>query len=314
MKKNKMKFLISLLLIFCISTFFSVSPVELADEDSRFVDLMGIDIHYKLKGQADRLMLMFHGFGSSTFTWNFIEDAFSSEFTLLAWDRPAFGLTERIVDIDDAQMNYYYFYNQSTLAYELLKTVNASPKEIILVGHSAGTPIAIDYYLQYPSGVKGLILIAPALEHKLDDNPFAKTFSNPLVRGTVSLFRNLLARTLEGGLDESWYDTSKITEMIRGEYKKFTRIDDWEKALIEFTLNQGDFDMLPSLVDIDIPVLILIGREDKIVPFERVKEEVKDNPDITVVYIDETGHVPHEESPQIVVKEIRDWMSTVFLD
>ena len=308
-KKKHLLFLFFFLV--WMSCYFSVSPKELADEDSRFVDLNNIDIHYKLEGNSDNLMLMFHGFGSSTFTWTFIKDAFTSDFTLLAYDRPAFGLTERIIDVEDFPVNHYSFYNQSLIAHELIKSINLSPKEIILMGHSAGTPIAIDYYLQYPSGVKGLILISPALEHKLDENPFAKTFSNPLVRGTVSLFKNLLARTLERGLDESWYDPSKITEEIRNEYKKFTTIDDWEKALIEFTLNQEDFDMLPALSQIDIPVLIIFGTEDKIVPYDEVKEGIKNNQNITLVSIEKTGHVPHEESPEKVVREIKEWMKNL---
>ena len=305
---KKKNFMVLTVLVICLCCSFAVTPMELSDENSRFVSLMSINIHYKLEGDSDNLMLMFHGFGSSTFTWNYIKDAFSSQFTLLAYDRPAFGLTERIIDVDDAEINVYSFYNQSSLAHDLVKSVNTSPEAIILMGHSAGTPIAIDYYLQYPKNVKGLILISPALEHKLDDNPFAKTFSNPLIRGTVSLFRNLLARTLEGGLDESWYDTTKITEEIRNEYKKFTTIDDWEKALIEFTLNQGDFDMLPDLVQIDRPVLIIYGREDKIVPYDEVLEGIKDNQNITLVEIEKSGHVPHEETPEIVIKEIKEWM------
>src|SRR6056297_824988 len=313
MMSKKKKLLFLSILFFCISCTFAVSPMELSDEDSRFISLMGINTHYKLEGDSNSLMLMFHGFGSSTFTWNYIKDAFSSQFTLLAYDRPAFGLTERIIDVDDAAINVYSFYNQSSLAHDLVKSVNTSPEAIILMGHSAGTPIAIDYYLQYPKNVKGLILISPALEHKLDDNPFAKTFSNPLIRGTVSLFRNLLARTLEGGLDESWYDTTKITEEIRNEYKKFTTIDDWEKALIEFTLNQGDFDMLPDLVQIDRPVLIIYGREDKIVPYDEVLEGIKDNLNITVVALEKTGHVPHEETPDLVINTIREWMAKTAL-
>ncbi len=310
---KKRNLLILSFLFFCMSCYFSVSPIELADDDSRFVNLMGIELHYKIEGNADRLMLMFHGFGSSTFTWNYIKDDFSSEFTLLAYDRPAFGLTERILDVDEKPINHYYFYNQSMLANELIKTMSFKPGEIFLMGHSAGTPVAIDYYRQYPSNIKGLILISPALEHKLDDNPFAKTFSNPLIRGTVSLFKNLLARTLEGGLDESWYDTTKITEEIRSEYKKFTTINDWEKALIEFTLNQGDFDMLPELTQIDIPVLLIYGKEDKIVPYDEVLDSIKDNRNITVVALEKTGHVPHEETPDLVINTIREWMAKTAL-
>ncbi len=313
MKEDKVKiFVVILLCYFSIS--FALSPFDLADEDSRFMKLYGIDIHYKLEGDADNVMLMFHGFGSSTFTWNFIKDAFVNDFTLVAYDRPAFGLTERIVDVDDYEFNFYNFYNQSQIANELMTSIGMNQGELILVGHSAGTPIALDYYLHYPNNVKGLILISPALFHKLDENPFAKTFSNPLIRGTVSLFKNLLARTLEGGLDESWYDPLKITDEIRMEYKKFTQIDDWEKALIEFTLNQGDFNMLPTLVDVDIPVLVIFGTEDKIVPQDEVLSQIEVNSNITVVLLDKTGHVPHEERPDEVVQVIKEWLKPLALN
>ena len=313
MNKNKVMVFI-LLWLFFFNLAFAISPIELADEDSRFLDLFGIDIHYKVEGNGDKVMLMFHGFGSSTFTWNSIKDAFVNDFTLVAYDRPAFGLTERVVNIDDYDFNFYNFYNQSKIAHELMTSIGMNQEELILVGHSAGTPIALDYYLQYPGSVKGLILISPALFHKLDDNPFAKTFSNPLVRGTVSLFRNLLARTLERGLDESWYDPSKITDEIRGEYKKFTQIDDWEKALIEFTVNQGDFDMLPTLTNVDIPTLVIFGSEDQIVPKDEVLSQIRDNPYIMVFLLEKTGHVPHEERPDEVIQAIKEWMTGLSLN
>jgi len=313
MKSYQASFFIGIML-FCIGVSFALSPYELADEDSLFIDIFGIDIHYKVEGNADKAMLMFHGFGSSTFTWGYIKDAFVHDFTLVAYDRPAFGLTERIVDVDDYGYNFYSFYNQSEIAHEVMLSLGLNPKDLFLVGHSAGTPIALDYYLQYPDKVKGLVLVSPALFHNLDENPFAKTFSNPLVRGTVSLFRNLLARTLERGLDESWYDPSKITDEIRNEYKKFTQIDDWEKALIEFTLNQGDFNLLPTLIEVDIPVLVVFGMQDEIVGKDDVLTQIRDNPNITVVLLEETGHVPHEERPGEVVQSIKHWMEALSLN
>ena len=162
MKKKPLRYLLPLALLFYLSISFSVSPYDLADPDSRFTEWNGLDIHYKVEGDSDKVMLLFHGFGSSTFTWQFIKDAFVSDFTLIAYDRPAFGLTERIISVNEAGYNYYNFYNQSLIAYELLRAIDVKPKELILMGHSAGTPIAIDYYLNHPAYVKGLILISPA--------------------------------------------------------------------------------------------------------------------------------------------------------
>lgn len=305
--QKKMTLFIIVLIVLC-STHLSIKPQELADNDSQFANLMGIDVHYKLQGDSDVVFVMFHGFGSSTFTWEYISDSLLKSLTLLMYDRPAFGLTQRIIDVDDYDLNFYAFANQSLLAHELVEHVGLKDRKIILVGHSAGAPVAVDYYLNYPKNVLGLILISPALEHYLEENPFAKTFSNPIIRGTVSLFKNFLARTLENGLDESWYDPSKITAQVREEYKKFTRIDDWEKALIEFTLNQGDFDMLGPLEKIETPVLIVVGQGDKIVFYSGVEKAAENNEWIKFVSIEKSGHVPHEESSEIVSQEIIDWM------
>src|SRR6056297_2657507 len=124
---NKQKTFIFFMLLLWISIAFAVSPLDLADQDSRFVDIKGIDIHYKVEGDSEQVMLMFHGFGSSTFTWNFIRNAFVQDFMLVSYDRPAFGLTERIVNVDDYEFNFYNFYNQSQLAYLLMKSIEINP-------------------------------------------------------------------------------------------------------------------------------------------------------------------------------------------
>jgi len=41
---------------------------ELADQDSKFIAVRGIWLHYKIYGQGKPLFLLLHGFGSSTFT------------------------------------------------------------------------------------------------------------------------------------------------------------------------------------------------------------------------------------------------------
>ena len=45
-------------------------PVEqLADRDSRFLEVNGVRLHYKSAGQGEPVFILLHGFASSEFSW-----------------------------------------------------------------------------------------------------------------------------------------------------------------------------------------------------------------------------------------------------
>lgn len=97
-----------------------VDPKLLADPDSCFCEFNGVHLHYKVYGAesqshnslqsqtASQLppatkkigfpMILFHGFGASVFSWNRAMKplAKTTSSKVLAFDRPAFGLTSRV--------------------------------------------------------------------------------------------------------------------------------------------------------------------------------------------------------------------------
>ena len=45
------------------------APEALADPDGRFVELEGIEVHYKVFGEGEPSVILLHGFGASVFSW-----------------------------------------------------------------------------------------------------------------------------------------------------------------------------------------------------------------------------------------------------
>jgi alpha-beta hydrolase superfamily lysophospholipase len=93
-------FLILLLLI--LPFLFPVPPLEdtvpveeLDDPDSQFMQVDGLRVHYKTYGQGEPVFILLHGFGASLFSWREVIGPLSQYGTVIAYDRPAFGLTER---------------------------------------------------------------------------------------------------------------------------------------------------------------------------------------------------------------------------
>ena len=74
-----------------------VSPDRLADPDSKFIQVNGLKVHYKIYGQGDPVVVLLHGFGASLFSWREVTGPLSNLGTVIIYDRPAFGLTERPV-------------------------------------------------------------------------------------------------------------------------------------------------------------------------------------------------------------------------
>jgi len=76
-------------------------PAEtLVDEDSKFIEVNGINVHYKTYGQGEPVFILMHGFGASLFSWHQVTAPLAQYGTVIAYDRPAFGLTERPMEWD----------------------------------------------------------------------------------------------------------------------------------------------------------------------------------------------------------------------
>ena len=83
----------------------TVPPTNLADPDSKFVEVDGITIHYKEcrgtepsgESPSQPTVLLLHGFNGSVFNWRYAMAAVhaATGLRVVAFDRPPFGLSQR---------------------------------------------------------------------------------------------------------------------------------------------------------------------------------------------------------------------------
>src|ERR1700744_286486 len=59
---------------------------------SKFVEIMGADVHYVDEGSGNTIV-MIHGFASSLHTWNRVADELRREYRVIRLDLPPFGVT-----------------------------------------------------------------------------------------------------------------------------------------------------------------------------------------------------------------------------
>ncbi len=278
--------------------------------DSKFINIDGIDIHYREIQKKGPLILLLHGFGSSTYSWEKVMTPLSQFGTVVAYDRPAFGLTERINYDRNMEQNPYAFDFQVSMVAKMMDGLNE--ERAILIGNSAGGTVAMAAALKYPDRIKAIILVDSAVKN----GSAVPAWIQPLLNTPqLNILGPLIVRSIrERGLEIlklAWYDPTKITEDDLLNYQKPLKISDWDKALWEFTKANRVNNIENNLYEIKIPVLIISGTDDKIIPKEQSIWLANEIENSELVLIPDCGHVPQEECPQEFLSAVSTFLSEI---
>ncbi|PKO07597.1 MAG: hypothetical protein CVU41_00020 [Chloroflexi bacterium HGW-Chloroflexi-3] len=265
--------------------------------DSQFMEINGADVHYQeILSDSVTLIVLLHGFGSSTYSWQKVMQPFSSFGSVLAYDRTGFGLTERVIPYKEVNTNPYLLEYQSQILLALIEAKKA--EKIILVGNSAGVTVAMQTALLYPDRIVALILISPAVYGSGGAPKWIKPLLNlpQMDRLGPVLVRTIRERGLEI-LELAWSNPEKISEEDLANYQKPLSVDRWDVGLWEFTKANGENDIDSRITELSMPVLVITGADDKIIPADQSIQFASELPNASLVILPNCGHVPQEECP-----------------
>ena len=274
-----------------------VPAEEFIEADSRFIEVNDVNVHYKEAGTGETTFILLHGFGGSTFSWREVMDDFSQNGRVIAYDRPAFGLTERPMPEDWVE-NPYGIKANIELLRGLLDEFGID--KVALVGNSAGGGVSGAFALEYPERVDALILVDPGVGG--GRGPQFPAWALPLMwtpqmRHLGPLMMRDYQETLPNTIEREWYDTNKLTDEVRQEYLKLLQIEEWDRAFYELTFAPAYPELRPLLPQLTVPVFIVAGREDRLIRafyFEAIATEI---PNAQLTLIPQCGHIPQEECP-----------------
>jgi pimeloyl-ACP methyl ester carboxylesterase len=284
-------------------------PVEeLAEPDSLFIDADGLLVHYKVAGQEEPTIVLLHGFAASVFSWRKVTEPLGEVGSVIAFDRPAFGLTERPMPGDWDNENPYTPEAQSDLTVRLMDELGV--ERAVLVGHSAGGTIALLTALRHPERVEALVLedaavyepsATPDWLRPLLESRYMSRLGPSLVR-TMTLWGEAVIRM-------AWDDPDKITlELVSG-YKKPLQVENWDRALWELVLASHPLGLEERLDEVSVPVLVITGENDRIVPARNSERLAAELPRAELVMIPHCGHVPHEECAAVFVEAVSSFLA-----
>jgi pimeloyl-ACP methyl ester carboxylesterase len=264
-----------------------------------------------MAGQGEMAIILFHGFASSTFSWREVMAPLAKTATVIAYDRPAFGLTER--PLKWKGQNPYSTDAQVDLLLALMDF--QSIDKAVLIGNSAGGSLALLTAIRHPERVQALVLVDPAI-YLRQSGGLLSGWLRPLLK-TPQLHRigPLFVRSIQNWANDfgrkAWHDPSRLTDEIWQGYRLPLRVENWDRGFWEYTIASNPLHLEKMLDQVKVPTLVITGDDDRIVPTEDSVRASKAIPGAQLVIISESGHVPHEEQSEAFLRAVNSFIRTL---
>lgn len=284
----------------------TLPPEDLADEDSRFIEVDGLRLHYKEAGQGEPALVLLHGFGASTFSWRRVLGPLARKRRVVAFDRPGFGLSQRPLR-PTRRPSPYSPEGAADLTAGLMRALGI--RRAVLVGNSAGGTVALLTYLRHPDPVAGLILVSPAIHLPVGVPPVLRPLfrTPPMERLGVALVRAVAGRS-RMLLERGYHDPSRITSEDLEGYLRFLKAHDWDRALWHLALETGPVDLRAHLPQVRVPTLMVTGDDDRLIPTAVSVELAVRFPHGELAVLPDCGHLPQEECPEAFLEAVEAFL------
>jgi len=264
---------------------------------SRFVEVDGLDVHYRDEGAGTPIVLL-HGTGASLHTWDAWTDVLGASHRVIRLDLPGFGLTGPHPR-GDYRIDAYV-----ELVDHFLARIGVG--RFALAGNSLGGQIAWRFAVLHPDEVSALVLV--------DAAGYPRTLPPLLVfrigRWPVisSLFSHLDPRMLvERTLRQTYGDPTRVTPELVERYYELALRPGNRAAFGARTATPFE-DQTAGLSALRVPVLVLWGDKDSLIPVSDARRFAADIPGATLRIYPGLGHVPMEEDGRNTAADVREFL------
>ncbi len=278
-----------------------------------FIEVNGKNIWYSIYGENQKgtPLLVVHG-GPGFVSMPQVVSDFAADRPVYFYDQLGCGKSDKAGDKSDYTVDYYV---------DELESVRRQLKldKVYLMGFSWGTALACSYALQKgTAGVGGMVLCGPLLSTPRWDTD---------QRANIANMPDAVREAIESGEKTGDYGESYQTAMMEYYYKHVCRLKPWpdyvNEALSrlnpdvyntmwgpsEFTITGTlkDFDLMPQLQEIDVPVLLTCGDNDE-AGVKTVKDYQSAFPNASMGVIPDSAHLHHIEQPEIFKAVVNNFL------
>ena len=256
----------------------------------------GLSLHYTVEGRGPAVILV-HGLGGFAESWRHNVPSLAARATVYAVDLPGFGRSAK-------PRTHYPLTYLSAAVHGFMDALGI--RQASLVGHSLGGAVSVTLGLTHPSRVERIALLGalvPGFAYRL--SWIARLATVPglgevfSLCGCAPLYRASIARCFHVPIPE------EVDFLVQCHYAERTCAP--ARAAFLATVRDVRFEFTHRLADyrraiatLDLPMLLIHGRQDPVVPARHCQDASAGLTRGTVRWIDRCGHFPHIEHAPVV--------------
>ncbi len=186
--------------------------------------------------------------------------------------------------------------------------------KIVVLGGSYGGFLALEYALAHPEQLHAVILRDTAASNRFQDTSKQRAMASGFPMDEAALDR-LFSGQMRDNEDfrASFAQIQPLYTVERDPAAEAERLSKipfrYETHNWAFSRNQPEYDLVDRLPEIQVPVLVTVGRHDWITPLEASLELAAGLPNSELVVFEHSGHSPQLEEQPLYLQTVRGFLA-----
>jgi pimeloyl-ACP methyl ester carboxylesterase len=270
---------------------------------SQFVDIgNGLTMHVRNTGPRDApAIVLLHGSNSSLQTWDEWAARLDRRWRVIRFDLPGHGLTGPHPKRDYSAAGFDDAVDRVTR--------KLGVERFALAGNSMGGWVAWTYAAAHPERVSQLILVdaAGAPETAKHSLPIGfRIVQTPILRDITKIVTP--RSVIEQSLHQSVSNQAIVTPAAIDRYWELLRYPGNRQATLDRFATRQPPATPTDMARLTMPVLILWGAEDKLIPLASGRWFAAHIPASQLIVYPHIGHVPMEEAPDASAADVDSFL------
>lgn len=297
------------LLVVASLNFPDENPAVPRHDAGQYLTIDNLQIRYRQEGQGQDLLLI-HGLPGAIEDFDPLFAALKGRYRITAYDRPGQGFSS-------ATGAQYSVAHNAYIANQLIQKLQL--RNVIVIGHSYGGTTALQMAMDKSPGIRGYVTIAaPGIPDAIKD-PLYNIVALPVLgKGVIEASGwagNALAKhEIASGLRDAFYPNDEYNTENFNNYHEQLWLQPTVTRAIALEILQMNIDlkaMQARYHDINAPVTVIQGEQDKLVNVTHSDYLVSAIPGAQRILLPNTGHYVQFARTNEVVQAIDQQARTV---